>query len=95
MNWKDIRDRKEDSLRESTNNPMVKKPNPFEHNGKIYKSFSDYLNSEEYKEFLKIQEESKDQYTQMAKEYFHSLENDNQLLLFFLYHKCYFRKLFQ
>jgi hypothetical protein len=83
MNWKDIRDRKEDSLRESINNPMVKNSNPFEHNGKIYKSFSDYLNSEEYKEFLKVEEESKEQYTQMAKEYFVSLENDNQLLLFF------------
>jgi hypothetical protein len=83
MNWKDIRDRKEDSLRESTNNPMVKNPNPFEHNGKIYKSFSDYLNSEEYKEFLKTEEEAQELYTQKAKEYFKSLETDNQLLLFF------------
>ena len=39
MNWKDIRDRKEDSLRESTNNPMVKNPNPFEHNAKYTNHF--------------------------------------------------------
>jgi len=54
MNWDDVKQRKEESIRESTNNPMVKNPNPFEHNGKTYKSFSDYLNSDEYKEFLKI-----------------------------------------
>jgi len=95
MNWKDIRDRKEDSLRESINNPMVKNPNPFEHNGKIYKSFSDYLNSEEYKEFLKTEEEAQELYTQKAKEYFHSLGNDNQLLLFFYITNIIFENYFK
>ena len=52
MTWKDIRDRREDSVRESTRNPMVKNPNPFEKNGKTYNSFSEYLKSDEYKEFL-------------------------------------------
>ena len=55
MTWEEIKQRKEDSIRESTGNPMVKNPNPYEKNGKTYKSFSDYLNSDEYKEFLKIQ----------------------------------------
>jgi len=67
MTWKDIRDRKEDSIRESTANPMVKNPNPFEHNGKIYKSFTDYLNSEEYKEYLELQEKALQEYKQKAK----------------------------
>ena len=83
MNWEEIRQRKEDSIRESTGNPMVKNPNPFDKNGKTYKSFSDYLNSDEYKELLKIEEEALEQYGQKAKEYFDSLETDNQLLLFF------------
>lgn len=83
MTWKDIKDRKEDSIRESMGNPMVKNPNPFEHNGKIYKSFTDYLNSEEYKEYLELQEKALQEYKQKAKDYFESLETDNQLLLFF------------
>ncbi len=83
MTWKDIQDRKEDSIRESTGNPMVKNPNPFEHNGKTYKSFSDYLNSDEYKEFLDMEVKAIVEYNQKAKEYFQSLETDNQLLLFF------------
>ena len=83
MNWEEVRQRKEDSIRESTGNPMVKNPNPFDKNGKTYKSFSDYLNSDEYKELLKIEEQALGQYKQKAKEYFESLETDNQLLLFF------------
>jgi hypothetical protein len=83
MTWKDIRDRKEDSLRESTNNPMVKNPNPFVINGKTYNSYTEYSNSDEHKEFLKLEEEAREQYTQKSKEYFDSLETDNQLLLFF------------
>jgi hypothetical protein len=82
-NWDEIRQRKEDSIRESTNNPMVKNPNPFEKNGNTYKSFSEYLESDEYKEFLKIEEEAQKQYTQKAKDYFNSLEMDNQLLIFY------------
>ena len=83
MTWEEIKQRKEDSIRESTNNPMVKNPNPYDKNGKTYKSFTDYLNSDEYKEYLEIQEEALEQYTQKAKEYFDSLEIDNKLLLFF------------
>jgi hypothetical protein len=83
MNWEEIRQRKEDSVRESTSNPMVKNPNPFEKNGKTYKSFTDYLNSEEYKEYLEIEEKALEEYMQKAKEYFESLDTDNQLLMFF------------
>lgn len=94
MTWKDIKDRKEDSLRESTGNPMVKNPNPFDHNGKTYKSFSDYLKSDEYKEFLRIEEEAKEQYTQKAKEYFESLDMDNRLLIFFYITNVIFKNYF-
>ena len=95
MNWEDIRQRKEESIRESTGNPMVKNPNPFERNGKIYKSFSDYLNSDEYKEFLKIEEEALEQYTLKAKEYFDSLDLDNQLMLFFYITNVIFENYFK
>ena len=80
MTWEEIRQRKEDSIRESTGNPMSKS---FEVNGKIYNSYTEYSNSDEHKELLKIEEEALDQYKQKAKEYFDSLETDNQLLLFF------------
>ena len=78
-----IKQRKEDSIRESTGNPMVKNPNPFDKNGKTYKSYTEWSNSDEHKELLKIEEEALKQYEQKAKEYFDSLETDNQLLLFF------------
>ena len=90
-----IKQRKEDSIRESTGNPMVKNPNPFDKNGKTYKSFSDYLNSDEYKEFLEIEEEALGQYEQKAKEYFDSLETDDQLLLFFHITNTIFKNYFK
>jgi len=77
MTWEEIRQRKEDSIRESTGNPMP------DINGKSYKSFTDYLNSEEYKEFFEMEIKAIEEYKQKAKEYFESLETDNQLLLFF------------
>ena len=80
MTWEEIRQRKEDSIRESTGNPMSKS---FEVNGKTYNSYTEYSNSDEHKKLLKIQEEALEQYEQKAKEYFNSLETDNQLLLFF------------
>ena len=80
MTWEEIKQRKEDSIRESTGNPMSKS---FEVNGKTYNSYTEYSNSDEYKESLEIQEEALEQYTQKAKEYFDSLEIDNKLLLFF------------
>jgi len=80
MTWKEIRQRKEDSIRESTGNPMSK---PFDINGKTYNSYTEYSNSDEHKELLKIEEEALEQYKQKAKEYFDSLETDDQLLLFF------------
>ena len=94
MTWKDIKDRKEDSIRESTGNPMVKNPNSFEHNGKIYKSFTDYLNSEEYKDYLDLELKAIKEYSQKSKEYFESLETDNQLLLFFHITKVIFENYF-
>ena len=79
----DLKNRKEESLRESTNNPMVKNPNPVEKNGKTYNSFTDYLNSDEYKEFLKAEENAILDYHKKAEEFFQSLDNDNKLLLFY------------
>ena len=95
MTWEEIKQRKEDSIRESTGNPMVKNPNPFDKNGKTYKSFSDYLKSDEYKEYLKIEEEVLEQYQQKAKEYFVSLNTDNQLLLFFYFTNIIFENYFK
>ena len=95
MTWEDIKQRKEDSIRESTNNPMVKNPNPYEKNGKTYKSFSDYLKSDEYKEFLDIQDKALIEYQNRAKEYFKSLEVDNQLMLFFHITNCIFENYFE
>ena len=83
MNWENVKQRKEDSIRESTGNPMVKNPNPFEKNGKTYNSYTEYSNSDEHKELLKIEEEALGQYEQKAKEHFDSLETDKQLLVFF------------
>ena len=83
MTWEEIKQRKEESIRESTNNPMVKNPNPYEKKGKTYKSFSDYLKSDEYKEFLEFEVQAIENYKKRAKEYFESLETDIQFLLFF------------
>jgi len=95
MTWEEIRQRKEDSIRESTGNPMVKNPNPFEKNGKTYKSFSEYLNSEEYREFLEIEEKALVEYKQKAKEYFQALDVDNQYLLFFYITNTIFENYFK
>lgn len=80
MTWEDIRNRKEDSIRESMNNPN---PRSFKINNVSYNSFSDYIKSEEYQEELRLQEEAKEEYKKKAKEYFDSLDMDNKLLLFF------------
>ena len=95
MTWKDIRDRKEDSIRESTNNPMVKNPNPFKINGKTYNSYTEWSNSDEHKELLQIEEQVREQYKQKAKEYYDSLETDNQLLLFFYITNIIFENYFK
>ena len=92
MTWEDIKQRKEDSIRESTCNPMSKS---FEVNGKIYNSYTEYLNSDEYKKFLEIQEEALEQYEQKAKEYYDSLGMDNQLLLFFYITNVIFKNYFK
>ncbi len=92
MNWEDVKQRKEDSIRESTGNPMSKS---FEVNGKIYNSYTEYSNSDEHKELLKIQEEALEQYEQKAKEYFQSLDVDNQHLLFFHITKVIFENYFK
>lgn len=95
MTWKELRDRKEDSIRESTNNPMVKNPNPFKINGKTYNSYTEWSNSDEHKELLQIEEQSQELYEQKAKEYFDSLETDNQLLLFFHITNVIFKNYFK
>jgi hypothetical protein len=92
MTWEEIRQRKEDSIRESTNNPMSK---PFEVNGKVYNSYTEWSNSDEHKELLKIEEEVQEQYTKKAKEYYDSLGMDNQLLLFFYITNIIFENYFK
>ena len=83
MTWEEIRQRKEDSIRESTGNPMVKNTNPVEKNGKTYKSYSEYLQSEEYQQFLKAEVNAELDYKNKAKAYFESLDTDTKLLLFY------------
>ena len=71
MTWEEIRQRKEDSIRESTGNPMSKS---FEVNGKTYSSYTEYSNSDEYKEFLSAKElvlkEAIEKYNNIALEKF-------------------------
>ena len=69
MTWEEIRQRKEDSIRESTGNPMDKS---FESNGKIYNSFLEYANSDEYRQILDLEEKARNEYAQIAKEFFES-----------------------
>ena len=83
MTWEEIKQRKEDSIRESTNNPMVKNPNPVVKNGKTYKSYSEYLQSEEYQQFLEAEVNAEKDYKQKAKAYFETLDTDTKLLLFY------------
>lgn len=90
MSWDDVKNKKEDSIRESTKNPR-----PFEKDGKTYEKFTDYLESEEYEEYLKTQIAAMKEYQQKAKEYFESLDMDNQLLLFFHITHCIYQSYFE
>lgn len=80
MTWEDIRNMKEDSLRESLGNP---KPRPIKIKGKTYNSYIEYSNSEEYKELLQAIEEGQKLYKESSKEFFESLSYDDQLKCFF------------
>jgi hypothetical protein len=68
---------------------------PFEINGKVYNSYTEWSNSDEHKELLKIEEEVQEQYTKKAKEYYDSLGIDNQLLLFFYITNIIFENYFK
>jgi hypothetical protein len=83
MTWEELKQRKEESIRESTNNPMIKNTNPVVKNGKTYKSYSEYLQSEEYQQFLEAEVNAELAYKQKAKDYFQSLDTDTKLLLFY------------
>ena len=83
MTWEEIRQRKEDSIRESIGNPMVKNPNPVEKNGKTYKSYSEYLKSEEYQQFLEAEVNAELDYKKKAKDYFETLDTETKHLLFY------------
>lgn len=83
MTWEELKQRKEDSIRESTGNPMIKNTNPIEKNGKTYKSYSEYLASDEYQQFLEAEVNAELDFKQKAKDYFQSLDTDTQLLLFY------------
>lgn len=79
MTWEELRQRKEDSIRESTGNPMSE----FKKGDKSYSSYSEYLNSEEYKEMLDLEAKLRVEYKEKAKDYFKSLSQDDQMLMFF------------
>ena len=80
MTFEEVKQRKEDSIRESTGNPMSK---PFKINGKTYNSYTEWSNSDEHKEILDLEAKLRSEYKVKAKEYFKSLSEDNQLLMFF------------
>ena len=90
-NWDEIKSRKEESIRESTNNP---KPKPFEINGITYNSFLEYMNSKEYKEIIEIEEKLKEEYARIAKEYFEKLSEDDQKLVFYHITRCIYENYF-
>ena len=92
MNWEDIKNSKEDSLRESLGNPRKK---PFEINGVKYNSYAEYLQSDEYKQFLDLEIEALAKYTELAKDFFNSLDTDNQLLVFFHITNCIYENYFR
>ena len=75
MTWEDIKNMKEDSLRESTKNPKKN----FVINGKTYNSYTEYANSDEYKQYLKLIEEAQTQYKLSSQEFFDSLSYDDKL----------------
>jgi hypothetical protein len=62
---------------------MIKNTNPIEKNGKTYKSYSEYLASDEYQQFLEAEVNAELDFKQKAKDYFQSLDTDTQLLLFY------------
>jgi hypothetical protein len=68
---------------------------PFKINGKTYNSYTEWSNSDEHKELLQIEEQVREQYKQKAKEYYDSLETDNQLLLFFYITNVIFENYFK
>lgn len=90
-NWDEIKSRKEESIRESTNNP---KPKSLEINGITYNSFLEYMNSKEYKELIEIEEKLKNEYTRIAKEHFEKLSKDDQMLVFYHITKCIYENYF-
>ena len=53
------------------------------------------MNSEEYAEYLELEFQALKEYKQKAKEYFESLETDNQLLLFFHITNVIFKNYFK
>ena len=57
-------------------------------------SFIEYLNSEEYQDFLNKQKESLDLYTKQAKDYFETLDYDDKLKVFFHVMFCFYENEF-
>jgi hypothetical protein len=94
MTWEDLKRQKEDSIRESTGNPMSIH-RELKIGEKTYKSYSEFLESEEYEDMLKFEEKAKIEYAQKAKEYFESSDNDQKLLLFFHVTNLIFKNYFK
>jgi len=94
MTWEDLKRQKEDSIRESTRNPMSIH-RELKIGEKTYKSYSEFLESEEYDDMIKFEEKAKIEYAQKAKEYFESSDNDQKLLLFFHVTNLIFKNYFK
>lgn len=83
MNWDDIKRQKEDSIRESTGNPMSVP--------KQFKSYIEYTNSQEYQDFLNAEIKYQEEYALKAQEDYNQLPCDQKLSI--SYHV--FKKLFE
>lgn len=92
MTWEDIRNMKEDSLRESTQNP---KPKSIDINGKSYSSYIEYANSEEYAETIKAIEECREANIKASKEFFDNLSLDDQLKCFCHVFSCLYKNVYE
>ena len=91
MTWEDIKNMKEDSLRESTKNPKKS----FVIEGKTYNSYTEYANSDEYKQNLKLIEEAQTQYKLSSQEFFDSLSYDDKLKCFFHVINCIYKNIYE
>lgn len=80
MNWDEIKQRKEDSIRESLKNP---KTDSIQINNVEYKTFTEYINSDEYKEYMETIDQAKVTFEKESKDFYESLSYENKVKAIF------------